>query len=228
MTKANREWYKPAGDEINRVLDAYARTLFGMCDDFDEAVHAQLDVTCKKSCDHCCYLAFYSNILEGLVIARYLLVHREDKIDTLMPNMEECAKLQEQVGPEGWFQLQRPCVYLEDSLCLIYPVRPWNCRTHYAISPPENCRGPEPKQVGSPDVRQIETMHRELCEGVMEMLAGNKAPIVGPLPMVVATGLQMLVGQNVDLGALYTEQSTEMTEADKKKWSRSTGEKENE
>lgn len=79
---------------------------------------------CQSECSACCTLEggyVYLNDEESASIASYLQVDKQDFLSSLTHEIDGKTALLD--GENG------ACVFLEDGRCLIYPVRPLQCRT---------------------------------------------------------------------------------------------------
>lgn len=220
---SKRGWFKPVGPGLNRVLDRYLRGTNLIADRFTKEAHSQMKekgqaISCKEGCDYCCYLTFACTLLDGLLIARYLLAYQRDKVQTLWPVLADHAKLQESMTPVDWFQLQKPCAFLDEHRCLVYPVRPMNCRVQLVVSPPELCLGPELHTTRQINGQPAHDLHMELATEVFERLRKGGNVIMGALPTMVAHGLRMLIDNDVSFDSVAMPE----TDADKfrEKWTR--------
>jgi len=126
----------------------------------DEAVGCELNrlgskegiiPTCKLGCYHCCAQYILTNIAEAHLLAQYvrrelsikqiaqlrlrtLQWHKWDDINQgrhLSTNMCERVAISD-ASPY--------CPMLVNGGCIIYPVRPITCRTHFVYSNPQYCR----------------------------------------------------------------------------------------
>lgn len=99
------------GERIDEVFEKYYE-LRDWCDAFFESTHRKhkSDIQCRPSCCSCCTLRSVT-FLEAAVIEEYLI---DNDVDYRPAN-------------------EHFCVFLNDGLCTIYPVRPIICRTHGMI-----------------------------------------------------------------------------------------------
>jgi Fe-S-cluster containining protein len=106
-----------------------------------------MNATCRAGCSHCCMLPATATIPEMVAVVDEL-VGRADWAQR-RPLLERAIEhhLREFAGVNVLSQAERiafygrqlPCVFLKDSRCEIYAVRPAVCRYHLVVSPPENC-----------------------------------------------------------------------------------------
>lgn len=136
-----------------------------------------VEVSCRPGCTSCCHQLVVVSPLEAHALAGYLSAHP----DTATAIATRLQKWREQVAalPELQAGLERlnaaegylpdaeggaleldylhawlPCPFLdpETDRCSVYPVRPFVCREHLVVSPPELCTL-DPDAVTTPDTR---------------------------------------------------------------------------
>lgn len=100
--------------QLSTLLDRY-HALCQYCDDLfqrtAQAYHTQIH--CVKGCAECCLLETVIP-LEASVIAAYLQSTPAILEQLCVPDQQQDSR----------------CVFLDNQVCLIYPVRPIICRTH--------------------------------------------------------------------------------------------------
>lgn len=89
-----------------------------------------MHVICKKGCSLCCHTGIGSSKLEAKFIMEFVEKYNiqidYDLLDKQLADMDE---LRYKSLP--WEE--RKCIFLQDGLCAIYPVRPIICRIHNSI-----------------------------------------------------------------------------------------------
>lgn len=96
-------------------------------------------LSCTKGCSNCCYHPMTATILEGSSIYTWLVSHGR-WTPSLRKLLLEASDSLLGLSFEVWLLSAQPCVFLAgDRSCSIYPVRPIQCRTTYAVDDPENC-----------------------------------------------------------------------------------------
>lgn len=189
-------WYKPAGAKVNKIIDDFEQNLATIHESFRRNMQPLLEqdglaITCKPGCTHCCQCAFVCTLFEGLSIGRYLLNKKAD-LEALWAPLRQQERMQQKLGAPKWFKLGIHCVFLKDGMCDIYPVRPLNCRAHYAVSDPDLCR------VSGEGGAQILASARAMdlrvavAKGATQRLLGHDNFLVAVLPGVVNLGLHAL------------------------------------
>ena len=122
------------------------------------------EISCRPGCTACCHHLVVVSPLEAHALAEYLVAHPETAraIATRIPRWREqiAAHPELRMGLERlnaaegylpdeeggaleleYFRAVLPCPFLapETQLCSVYPVRPFACREHMVVSPPELC-----------------------------------------------------------------------------------------
>lgn len=130
------------GPEINRLIAEAKQTLVTrgtLSDkreriiDISEALCKLLTpaLVCRKGCSHCCYMATAVSTYEAAMISRYTGRRIEAE-----GTVEEFAR-----GDTVDKYAGKPCTFLVEGKCSIYPVRPIACRLHHNIADSEEvCR----------------------------------------------------------------------------------------
>jgi Fe-S-cluster containining protein len=217
-TRTKRGWYKPAGERMNRLLDVFQDKLQQLGNQFlqeaeDWLAGEKLQLSCKRGCNYCCRCAFVCSLPEGMLIARYLLVFHADLLPELTPRLFVQESMQEELGADGWWQEQEDCALLRDVDCLVYPVRPANCRAHLAITDPELCRAGKAKILDPDKAMQARD---KLATAFVKALTGQERMVAAVLPCAIGRGLNSMMTGKVSLGAPLSDDALEQF---RKKWS---------
>jgi Fe-S-cluster containining protein len=86
-------------------------------------------VACKASCSHCCHQAVAVTVPEALAIFEHLKRTRSnDELAILATRAAEYHDRARGLSTEERFSPEHPCVFLENSSCSVYEVRPLVCR----------------------------------------------------------------------------------------------------
>lgn len=121
--------------------------------------------SCKKGCGACCCLYVDCTAIEAELIRDYIQANFTDhdkdilmsKIKDLLsiiPSPDEVKK--DAKITSNHLSKQIPCAFLSDEkACLIYPVRPFNCRKFLSISSPDKCDVGEHINKISPSINNI-------------------------------------------------------------------------
>lgn len=81
------------------------------------------EIPCGMGCSHCCSL-------KEIVIFELEILY-----------IEKCANKKRLIRPRTPEEVAyRPCSFLENDTCSIYPYRPYICRKHFSMSPAEWCQ----------------------------------------------------------------------------------------
>lgn len=87
---------------------------------------------CKPGCHYCCYNLPMVTSPEVLLIGYYLdQTFTNQQKQTLNTKIQKILKKIDGKRPDEIFMMRHelPCIFLEESMCLIYTVRPVVCRT---------------------------------------------------------------------------------------------------
>jgi Fe-S-cluster containining protein len=96
------------------------------------------EVSCKRSCDNCCRQKVLSTPAEGLAIFLYLNSLGRWS-DALEARLEEDDAYATKTNHADWFKEKRPCPFLKDGACGVYPVRPVGCIATFSTGDPQYC-----------------------------------------------------------------------------------------
>lgn len=97
---------------------------------------------CKPGCHYCCYNLPMVTALEALLIGYHVeqnfTDHKKKKITARIKNILE------RIDGISHYEVammrhELPCIFLEDGMCIVYPVRPVVCRTCTSTSA-EHCK----------------------------------------------------------------------------------------
>jgi Fe-S-cluster containining protein len=87
---------------------------------------------CKSGCHYCCYNLPMATPPEALLIGHHLdLTFTDQQKQILNTKIQMILKKIAGKRPDEIFMMRHelPCIFLEESMCLIYAVRPVICRT---------------------------------------------------------------------------------------------------
>lgn len=218
--QAQQSWYKPAGAKVNKIIDDFEQNLATIHESFRRNMRPLLQrdglaIACKPGCAHCCQCAFVCTLFEGLSIGRYLLSKKVD-LEALWEPLRQQERMQQKLGAPKWFKLGIDCVFLKGGMCDIYPVRPLNCRTHYAVSEPDLCRmsGEGGAQILA-SARAMD-LRVAIAKGATRRLLGHDRFLVAVLPGVVNLGIHALTTGDYEMKGQTLE--GEALKAFKKDW----------
>lgn len=154
MAPPSAEVAAPKGKALKKENRTLRRELLSIYDETDAKIQKGLKtaaVSCTKGCTACCNQLVFVEMSEAA-----LIWHRHrDAVRSLLPQLLEQALAEESAAKvldvrstqsemvsacRKYWLLQRPCVFLtQDRLCAVYASRPLACRTHFVVSPPEEC-----------------------------------------------------------------------------------------
>jgi hypothetical protein len=108
--------------------------------------------SCKKGCSNCCHIYMDCTAIEAELIREYVLKNFNEEQITIFNNkirktIESLPSYTDILGSgnennfiKSYGDKHLPCVFLsEDNSCLIYEVRPFNCRKLISFSEAEAC-----------------------------------------------------------------------------------------
>jgi len=120
------------------------------------------EITCRAGCSACCRQLVVVSPMEAHALAEFVAARPElaERLarshavwrEAISADPELRSRLTAFVesegyvsGPDGgalelvYWQAQRPCPFLEDDRCSVYPVRPFACQEHHVVSDPALC-----------------------------------------------------------------------------------------
>jgi len=178
-------------------------------------------VTCSRCTEpHCCNQLVAVSLLEAISVVRWCDANGLGEwIRGKRPEIE--SEHRELVDPKmdcnRWYLMKRPCVFLGGGSCMVYDARPYPCRTHLAVSEPEECDPEHSSQGAFVNTARfaIDALHAEadaadesglpfmhgpmqtmLCVALEYLDRGEQAMIdwLGPMrdPMVIANAFEHL------------------------------------
>lgn len=143
-------------------------------------------ISCRRGCSHCCYLLVYLTLPEALAIAERLLSSPERLKEVRRAIAAQLTTLTDPlITQHSYFRQQHPCIFLNNSECTIYDVRPTECRYYYVLSSPDLC-GETGSLRGS--VITKANMTKVKLRILTEMEAGQPAP----MPVMLHWALRLL------------------------------------
>ena len=126
--------------------------------------NANLKCKCKAGCDKCCSDLILVCPDEAVMVVQELITMPDSQVERIRKRTLEQAGILESNGitiknvkeivdrgnpgeiielKDKYYNLQLPCVFLEDHKCSIYSVRPTDCWTYRQYISSENCvKGP--------------------------------------------------------------------------------------
>ncbi len=95
-------------------------------------------ISCSPGCSACCHHPVTLNLLEGILLHRWLAEHGLLTAD-LWAKLQKHAKETWALSHEIWFLSNIPCPLLANDRCMAYEGRPFVCRTTVSIGDPIYC-----------------------------------------------------------------------------------------
>lgn len=166
-------------EETAELLRAEADDRIAVC--LERSAAAERPNSCKPGCDACCHQLVVVSPLEAHSIAVYLRTHPEvaaafhrrlaawrESVAANPAVAGQLAEFQEAAGyvdaeaggklEETYWNAGLPCPFLHESRCTVYPVRPFACREHHVVSPPELCSLDPDRSEPAPTLLQYRTL----------------------------------------------------------------------
>lgn len=154
-----------ADGDTDEILYRYAEVFRGAHAALDEEYSQAMEhfaragqpSPCGVGCSACCKQVILSNPFEAMLIARYLatpgnplrsFLARYEHWDARTRDMRRAfpgwaARMVLHGEDDGSFDhraFSEPCPFMEDDRCVVYPVRPYGCRSYFALT--DDCRNP--------------------------------------------------------------------------------------
>jgi Fe-S-cluster containining protein len=119
-------------------------------------------IECKSGCSYCCYAQVSLTPPEAFLISSYIRDNYSLKnMDLLMKRTSNNIRLTRDKSLEERIKVwgKTPCIFLEDTKCSIYDVRPFICRAWHSLSA-EQCKnafnsGDKESEIDSTPYRNI-------------------------------------------------------------------------
>lgn len=171
-------------------------------------------ISCRAGCSHCCYLLVEISTPEAMELAHWVLKQPKARRQQLVKRIEEnaaearklfseskkdarycepvvdsSAEISQKSYDRYFFEKKRPCPFLEDGCCSVYPVRPSTCRMHLVTSDPVLCSDSVTDEEGYELPERIDQLREEV--GPMNSAIGEGQGW-GHLGVMVATALEQI------------------------------------
>lgn len=149
------------------------------------------DVTCKIKCTYCCHHAVLVTLPEGVLLYK-ALAHRGLWTPSLQKKLRERADQTIDLSPVVWHLSNIPCPLLDKDLCLVYPARPFSCRTAVSQQDPANCH-PHKVNIGATVPRRA--VLEEFLTSQVRLLARHRMEaLLMPIAVAVLFGERVMSG----------------------------------
>jgi Fe-S-cluster containining protein len=150
-------------------------------------------VSCRKGCSACCRHAVPLSPPEAWLLRDLVVSFAPEQKGKIL---ERFANIKDRLDQEGfgrrslphsasmdevqalgldYFRLGLACPFLDEDTCLIYPQRPYSCRTHLVTSPAEYC--------SEPDLYAVKPV--QMAISLTEILSKLAARLMGGDPFVI-------------------------------------------
>jgi Fe-S-cluster containining protein len=144
--------------------------------------------SCKKGCASCCRLMCIICRGEGVRLADYVVTNL-DWVSLVEPlKVAALNYCYDDIDHGNYFDKKIPCVFLKNELCSVYEARPFTCRTHLVVSPPERC-SPDHKD-GS--TQQLNTQNTDKEFWLMDAKIFGKL-VLSPLPLMTLWAMHSIL-----------------------------------
>lgn len=157
------------------------------------------NIKCKPGCSGCCAQLREISIAEAVIAHQKLVA---DKLwEVVRPRALAQFKIAQETSPLSWFKMNIKCPMLDadTQLCMVYPVRPAVCSTHFVSSDPEGCSPWSVKKVGYHPVPMVDLLidfQKRLSSSVAAFgIMSFMAPI--PVALLIAEKIQMRTNLNL-------------------------------
>lgn len=165
--------------------------------EYEQKLRRDHKLSCGKGCHHCCQHPFLINILEGLLLLRYL---KDNGLWTtaMREKVENHRSQTLGLAAEVWLLSGISCPLLKDGLCQAYEARPLHCRATYSTGSPIMCHphklGPETKIVQSTDV---------IIEYNTKLMSLLKR--LGARPILLTVSEALCIAADIEAGSISIE-----------------------
>lgn len=116
---------------VEHALHFIAHLHAGIDKTVTEAMQRGQQPACRPGCDSCCHLRVEASQAEVLRIARQLRQGPAQAVQLLRQRLLQRLEQLQQAAEPG---PRLACVFLQDGLCSIYPLRPAGCRKAHSFS----------------------------------------------------------------------------------------------
>lgn len=158
-------------------------------------------VPCKKGCAYCCNQYITITLSEAMFVISDLVSTYQGKV-WLAKNYskinEHIVLLKKQVLSHPvkswrdfyenqalpWFSRGMPCIFLENSICIVYKTRPIVCRSYFVSGNPENCASQEKGTISLLCLPTISPIEFSSSEEAAKDLGIERYPRM-PIPVAV-------------------------------------------
>jgi Fe-S-cluster containining protein len=96
----------------------------------------------------CCRQLVLVQLFEVIPLVARLQAEGRDTL-VLRDRLRRDADDMDRLGVSGWYDAQRPCLFLSNERCSVYAERPFACRALFTVSPASDCWPPRGELVAS-------------------------------------------------------------------------------
>ena len=127
---------------VGETKESATLALLNLIDEINDdsfAKEKSLKPSCRKGCSHCCHIQVGTTEREVDLILDYMYKNERSFTEDELATLHEQAKYDVNDPHNYMIDKNRKCVFLKNSECSIYPVRPATCRNYFVMSDPKEC-----------------------------------------------------------------------------------------
>jgi Fe-S-cluster containining protein len=162
--------------ELLEHVDIFRAEAYPVIDSWCADAVAKLGTGCRDGCSYCCRNLTTMTLIEAMVILRSPVGRAafESKVKHVVELASKFIRRDPDTTLAKWRKRNERCIFLGAcERCVVYDVRPFNCRTHIAAKPCEE------DQAGN--------LYIDPADGVMlSMVACQEAERIAGVPFVMA------------------------------------------
>lgn len=94
----------------------------------------KFSIACGKGCGYCCNTRVEILEPEAIFIYSYIKNNlNEEQLESIFNKIKEITMITSQIDKNQHVKLQLPCIFLNNSECSIYEIRPFICREYHSV-----------------------------------------------------------------------------------------------
>lgn len=126
--------------QLYKVVDQYIGNVKSNLDSIRERGHSEAKVDCKPGCSYCCHMEVSAGAPELIGVVAFVETKFTDEQRASLGERLKTRNAESRTMTELEKGLSsRPCPFLAEGRCSIYPVRPFTCRSYHSADV-EACR----------------------------------------------------------------------------------------
>jgi len=175
--------------ELQEHIDIFRAEAYPVIDSWCSDAVAQLGTGCREGCAYCCRNLVTMTLIEAMVILRNPVGRAafEAKVFQVGELAFKFFRRDADTTLAKWRARNERCLFLgECERCVVYDVRPFNCRTHIAAKPCEE------NQAGNLyiDPQQGTTLSLVLCQKAEQITGVPMA--IAPMPVALLLAAEIM------------------------------------